>query len=110
MTCWLPLVDVTLENAPGSAAAMFLIGLSNTKWGTVPLPLTYAPMCQLLVAPDFAAAMSTSALGTVSVRLAVPNRQDLIGIVFFNQFLVANNVNSIGVISSNGGRGKIGEF
>jgi len=103
-------MDVELASAPSQAPAMFLAGLSNSQWGSTPLPFKYAGTCQLLVSPDVATMLSTTSVGTAKVSLWVPNKKGLIGLNFYNQFLVTNNVNAFGVITSNAGQGAIGEY
>lgn len=103
-------MTVDLDKAPGNVPAVFVIGISNTKWGTINLPWAYAAPCSVLASLDFLVPLTTTATGTASTTLAAPNQIDLVGIVFFNQYLISNPANAFGVIASNGGKGTIGEY
>ena len=103
-------INVNLSDAPGSVPAIFVLGASNTKWGTINLPLTYAAPCQLLVSPDIVTQLTTSALGTATVKLTVPNQNSVIGFLIFNQYLISDATRPLGVIVSNGGQGKVGQY
>ncbi|MFY9342058.1 MAG: hypothetical protein WAT39_06200 [Planctomycetota bacterium] len=67
----------TLQGAylPPNRPAMLLVGASNTAWGGVPLPLSFAslgmPGCELLVSPDVVLPCGT-ANGSPTATFVVP--------------------------------------
>jgi len=101
---------LNLTAARSNSAAVLLFGASDKNWGALALPFTYASGCQLLVSADQLVQMPTGGTGTASVQVPVPNSKDLVNLVLFNQFLVVDPVNSVGLVSSNAGRASIGEF
>lgn len=72
-----------------SSIGLTVIGLSNTFWGAVKLPLMLDPIpsppCQLLVSLDVVLAGATNNLGQQSLTFTVPNDQKLIGVKVFLQ-------------------------
>lgn len=103
-------VRVLLSKANQTTPAAFLLGASNSTWGALRLPWTFAPGCDLLVSGEVILPFVTDTAGAGSIPLLIPNDRRLVGAVAFQQFLVVDSVNSIGLISSNGGRMKVGEF
>jgi hypothetical protein len=102
--------NVDLSAARSLSPAILFLGASNTSWGALTLPFTYAPTCQLLASGEIMIGLATSATGTGSVPIAVPNARDLVGLFFYNQFLVVDPANNFKLVASNGGRGKVGEY
>ncbi|HKB16845.1 MAG TPA: hypothetical protein VKF62_12320, partial [Planctomycetota bacterium] len=90
--------SVNLSGTPPGNVALFLMGLSNTSWGTIPLPLDLAflgmPGCGLLVSPDFVLGLTTAAFGPGNGRavipLALPPNPTLIGTQAYAQWYVAD--------------------
>ncbi len=109
-----PLIGQTmkleLSKARGATPGMLILGGSNKAWSTLPLPFAYAAPCNLLVSVDIVVAFVTNGSGLASVPIPIPNDKRLIGVVAFEQFVVADTRNALGVISSNGCRTKLGEF
>lgn len=101
---------IELANAPSSRPAVLAIGLSNAQWGAIKLPLAYANPCSLLVSLDVLIATSSNAAGLATVNLPIPNDSNLVRAKIYQQFLVADSVNAIGLIGSNAGVGTIGDF
>lgn len=101
--------SVDLANARSNTAAVFVLGLSDSKWGAFNLPLMFMPGCNLLASGDVLTGLATSGTGTASVTIPIPNNKALAGALFFNQFLVVDPANAIGIIATNGGRAKIGD-
>ncbi|MBL8900141.1 MAG: S8 family serine peptidase [Planctomycetes bacterium] len=96
-----------------SIPAFYEIGFSNTSWGALPLPFSFAPLgggtCSLLVSADIGIGTSTNAQGSASQNFSVPNQTLLIGARFFAQGLVFDApANALGIVSSNGLRLTIG--
>ena len=102
--------SVTLADALDTAFAVMASGTSDTTWsgGSLPAPIPGAPGCDLLVSPDVLAAALTSATGTASSPISVPNNSSLIGFELFHQWVVLDNANPAGLVFSNGGRAKVG--
>jgi len=106
--------SVDLSSARANTAAGFIVGGSNTKWGSVNLPLDLTPLnakgCKLLVAPDLITGVAVGASGTASINIPIPNQKSLIGVQWHNQFLVLDaKANGLGMAFSNGGSAKVGE-
>jgi len=52
----------------------------------------------------------TDAAGSAKVTFPLPNATSLLGAKFFNQYLVVDpTANAFGIVTSNGGRGVIGQ-
>jgi len=81
-----------LPNAPG----LLLLGLSNSLWSGISLPVDLGPVgfpgCQLLVSPDFVLGTSTqgssTATGRAAVSLPIPTNPSLSNAVFYAQWIV----------------------
>ena len=101
---------LNLSTARPNAVGVLVLGLSDKTWGAFKLPLAFAPPCSLLVSGDSMTGLVTKADGKASVPLPLPNSRALLRLSFFNQFLIADPVNAIGLSASNAGRGTIGEF
>ena len=104
---------VSLGQARPSTAALLLLGASRSAWGALPLPLDLgvvgAPGCHLLASGEFISVIATNAQGRGSFTYSLPMNLGLIGVQFFNQFLVLDpTVNGLGYVVSNGGAGLIG--
>lgn len=73
---------------PGSLPGTAL-GLSNTQWGAVPLPLGLGvygfPGCNLLVSPDTIVTFAPLVQSTFDLTLSVPNNTALAGLAVFLQ-------------------------
>ncbi len=98
-TCRLAVADL----APNSIAVMYL-GASNTLWqGTIPLPLSLAPLmpgCSVRVSLDLAVGSVVSPSGYVP--LPIPLAPQLLGQGFFAEAVVVDPpANSVGVVLSN---------
>jgi len=102
-----------LSSAKPSAAALLLIGASDSQWGTITLPLNLgflgAPKCDLLSSGEVIVGLTTSTVGTNQQTFNVPNTTGLVGVTFFNQFVIEDSKNAFGLVFSNGGKGKIGK-
>lgn len=66
-----------------------ILGLSNTQWGTTPLPVSLAfagfPGCSLAVAPDAVVAFGLLATSQFDLIWPVPNDVTLVGLTVFSQ-------------------------
>ena len=68
-----------------------------------------APGCQLLTSPDVLLHTRTDATGAAKLTFTIANRSALVGVRFFDQFVVTDpTINPLGLVVSNGGAGKIG--
>lgn len=79
--------SIGLTQANPSAPTLFVLGLSDQLGGVLPLPLPSG--CPLLVSPDATAFHLTSAQGTATQPLPVPNQWALAGLILFGQWLQA---------------------
>jgi hypothetical protein len=105
-------MTVDLSSGGANNNAIFALGISNTTWGNIPLPLDLTPInalcCKLLVSLDFQFLVTSDASGKYSFRLSVPNNNALKGLKFYNQYAInAPGVNGFGVLMSQGGVGTI---
>jgi hypothetical protein len=105
--------QVTLAQARANTAAALILGVSNTSWGAIKLPLDLtaagAAGCSLLVSPDVMFGFPVNASGNASAPLAIPNDTSLRGVIFHNQWAVADaGANTLGWAFSDGGTAKIG--
>ena len=101
-----------MRNVPASGPTFLFIGLSNTKSGTITLPLNLgfmnAPKCSLLVDPVLQFSMPTS-LGVATFSAPLPTTATLAGVVFYNQSYAADKTaNAAGIVVSNYGKGTAG--
>ena len=103
--------DLTLDTALASSAAVLVSGLSDSTYLGTPLPaiLPGAPGCELLVAPEALDAVLTSATGTASAPIVVPNDPGLSGLRVFHQWAVLDPAaNALGIVVSSGVRAVVG--
>jgi len=76
--------------APGRIT-ITAIGASNTKWGSISLPLMIdprpGPPCKLLVSPDVLLFGTSTRQGTLSWNFQIPNDRKLIGVKVYLQMV-----------------------
>jgi hypothetical protein len=106
--------SVDLAQAAPSTVAVLALGVSNSQWGTLPLPLDLtaagAPGCNLLCSIEASGGVATSNAGTASAPFPLPNSVTLVGVRFYNQWLVVDKTaNRLGIAFSNGGNALIGD-
>jgi hypothetical protein len=98
-----------LQNSP----VVLFTGASKTSWVGLTLPFDLGVLgangCQLLASGEIQEGLTTSAIGVATRTFTLPNDQNLVGLKFFNQYLVKDNANSFGWIVTNGGEGKVGK-
>ena len=102
-----------LAFAKPSSGAVLLVGGSKTFWSPLTLPFVLgalAPTCTILASGEVTVSTTTSASGQASIPLTVPNNIALRGLSFYNQFVVLDAVNPLGLVLSQGGKGTIGDF
>lgn len=96
----------------GGGVAVLVLGLSNSSWNSLPLPLDLTiiglPGCTALCSVDFTTLLF-HASGLATWTLPVPNLPTLGGMQFFNQAvsLDAAAPRPVGAALSNGGHGVI---
>lgn len=103
--------NLDLAEAPATTFAVLASGLSDTTWsgGLLPAALPGAPGCDLLVDPIVLTAYVTSATGTATGAITVPNTAGLVGTDVFHQWVVLDGpANAIGLVTSNAARARIG--
>ncbi|MGH7149728.1 MAG: hypothetical protein ACREIU_03460, partial [Planctomycetota bacterium] len=89
-------ISVNLSKAPAGSRALLVLGLSDTAWGPIPLPLGLGPVgmpgCSLLASLDFTFPVDTEptppAPGRASVPFSIPAQPALAGATFFVQWIV----------------------
>ena len=96
-----------VSSARGLAPALFFVGVSRTTWLGLPLPLVLtglgAPMCTVLASGEVQIAASTSAAGTATLPLQVPNVPGLLTRHLYHQVLVVDPAaNALGMAFSRG--------
>ena len=106
-------VAVTLTSARANAAVLACVGTSRTAWGSLALPIDLGPLgapgCAILTSIEGMSAITTGAAGSATLSLSIPTQGAFIGYTFYNQFLVMDaTANPLGVATSNGGRGVVG--
>ena len=104
--------SVTLAEAPAVTFALLAQGLSDQTYagGALPVTLPTTQGCDLLVAPDVTEVFMTSAAGAASRVVTVPSTASLTGLDVFYQWIVRDAAaNSLGVVTSNGGRARLGQ-
>ena len=79
--------------APGRTT-ITAVGLSNTKWGSIPLPLMIdprpGPPCKLLVSPDVLLFGKSNVQGQQAWTFQIPNDRRLIGVKIYLQMANSN--------------------
>jgi hypothetical protein len=85
-------IQYQLLQAPAGATAFLMIGLSNTAFGALPLPLALHPWlgasstCSLLVSPDALTPIVVSNSGTATIGCYLPRLPVLVGATVFAQW------------------------
>ncbi|MCB9880884.1 MAG: S8 family serine peptidase [Planctomycetes bacterium] len=102
-------VSIDITGAGPSRPSVLFFGASNQTWGTIPLPFRYATPCSLLVSMDLGLPFATNVVGDAALPFALPNDQALVNLVVYVQAFFADTKNKLGVITTNGGRIKIGK-
>jgi hypothetical protein len=102
-----------LSLAAPNVSAILLVGASRDAWGSTALPFDLSPLgapgCGILASPDLMFQTQTDGSGVAELQFVVPNRSELIGARFFDQFAVTDpTTNALGLVFSNAGAGKIG--
>jgi len=103
--------QLDLAEAPPTTFAVLASGLSDTSWsgGALPSPLPGAPGCDLLVDPIVLEAHVTDGAGATSGSITVPNSAGLVGLFVFHQWVALDAAaNTIGLVTSNAGRARVG--
>jgi hypothetical protein len=98
--------QVNLSQALASTQALFLFGLSDPDLDLAPFG---APGCRLRASLEIVLLLGTSATGSASVPITLPNDMSLLGRSFHNQYQIVDRMaNQLGFASTPGGRGVIG--
>ena len=104
---------VKLSQARPFAAAVVVLGFSDSSWSGYSLPLDLAflgaPGCSLLTSVFSSSVESVGADGTAKFTYQIPLQLNLIGLHFYNQWAVSDRtVNPFHFVFSNAGAGVIG--
>jgi hypothetical protein len=96
---------ITLAQAPAATLAVMFGGGSRTSAGPTPLPFDLGGGCNVLASPDTTLATVTSAGGTASFGLVIPNTPAFRGTSVFFQWVAADPAapNALHLTTSNGG-------
>ncbi len=104
---------VHVSSARNNAMALFLIGFSDTAWGTVSLPWDLGSFgavgCKLFASGEVILGFSTTAAGSFTHTLPIPNNLSLLGLKFYNQHVIDEPTLPFGLVLGNAGAGKIGK-
>lgn len=106
-------LDLLLDQARPLSPCVLFTGLSNTSYGGIPLPLDFGPFgakgCSLFVSGDFLYPFVSGLRGQARLPIPIPALKPLVGTRFFQQVMVLDApANSLGLVFSNAGEGKIG--
>lgn len=98
-------LNLSLTNGPASSPGVLLLGLSNSTWNGLPLPLPLASLgatgCTLQVSIDTSIPITTTTSGSMSAGLPVPNVLGLYGsTLYFQAGLGDLFANSAGFVTS----------
>ncbi|MCA8975434.1 MAG: hypothetical protein KDC98_11990, partial [Planctomycetes bacterium] len=104
---------VRVAQAVPSSIALMEIGFSSSWYSGHALPLDLgaygAAGCSLLVGPIDTRILFTNTSGATNLQYNIPNNIYALGLSFFNQALVADpSANALGIATSNGGHGVMG--
>ncbi|MCA8970428.1 MAG: hypothetical protein KDC95_11610 [Planctomycetes bacterium] len=107
--------SVDLAGGRANSPVGLLGGLSNTKYGLLDLPLPLATIgaagCTLFNSADFVTPAVSDGSGAARISVRVPTDRQLLGITFYNQWVVKDaSMNRLGAILSNGLRVSIGDY
>jgi hypothetical protein len=97
---------IELSQAPPTALVLIVGGLSRTVSGSTPLPFQLGGGCAVQAAPDAVRSGLTTASGTASLLLPIPNAPALMGTDLYFQWIVVDQAgapNSLGVTVSDAG-------
>ena len=105
--------SILIESGVPSGNAFLAIGGSDTNWGALALPVDLTPIgaagCFLRVSLDVTLATPLDVNGQASLPLSIPANAGLVGLPFYNQWLVLDPAaNALQLVFSNGGRARIG--
>jgi hypothetical protein len=104
-----------LTSARAQTPAVFFVGISRTTWLGLTLPMSLAafgaPTCTLLASGELPFAAGTSATGTASLPIAVPNDATLIDRRLYHQVLVSDPAaNALNLVFTRGLDALIGDL
>ena len=88
------------------------LGVSDTGWAGLTLPLALDPLgasgCSVLVSVDSVFQLGNNG-GAATWPITIPNRQSVMGVVFYVQGVVLDPfANPLGIVLTNAGRGVVG--
>ncbi len=98
---------------PRHPLAVLHFGASNTRWGSIRLPLDLTPYglkgCSIYCTNELTVRPMPTTPRTMIFTVRLPRLRSLLGVRFFNQFIVLNpHTKPIRWATSNGGAGSIG--
>jgi hypothetical protein len=104
---------LNVTNLRPPTLGVLVLGVSDKTWNgaTLPLDLTFLGMkgCNLLVSWDAESVIALRTGTTWTWKASIPNNALFIGTTFFNQaWTLDSKANSLGISTSNGGKGVVG--
>jgi len=78
------------EKGRALARAVLIVGVSDEKWGTIPLPLRFGAGCDLLVSADLLIPLLLPSTGTYIFEVNIPNNSQFLGSQAFFQWAVGD--------------------
>lgn len=97
--------DVHVSGAVANSVALLWLGAQKLNISLSPI----LPGCSLYTSLDVLLGGVSTGSGSATSRFTLPNTRSLIGIRFFNQWMVVDRAaNNLGIVLSNGGEAVIG--
>ena len=98
---------------PKPQFGQLIFGVSNTKWGVIPLPFSLAVLgmgnCNLLVSPDVSSLIATDSQGGFKRTMKVPSSPSVLGAEVYGQAWAPDpKSNYAGVAMTNGFKAVVG--
>jgi hypothetical protein len=98
---------------PKPQGGYLILGMSDKKWGIIPLPLSLAfiqaPNCSLFVSLDSSNFFVTDSSGAFSAKFTIPSAPTLIGTTFFGQAWAGDPfANQLGLATTNAFKAVVG--
>jgi len=106
-------LSLSFDNLGAAQGLLVALGVSNTQWNALPLPLDLAaiglPGCGLVASPDLIEFVQVTG-GTAGYGVPIPNQVTLVGFQLYCQGIVLDIVPSLTFYgASRGGRAVIGQ-
>ncbi len=102
--------SVRVRDALAMAPCFSIAGYSDTVYQGTPLPapIPGAPGCMILVEPILPMFGLIAPDGTAGITVPIPNDPQFMGQHICHQWVILDAVNQIGMVTSNGGKARVG--